>query len=352
MKLDMTLLKELTELPGVPGNEKQVASYVLKKIEPHVDQILKDNIGSLIGVKGNQGPKILLGSHLDEVGLMVTNITKEGFLKFQTLGGWLPQVLLAQEWEIHTKQGVYFGVTGAKASHTVAPDKKNQMTPINQMYIDIGVSSKEEAEQLGVLPGSMIVPHTKFKTLANPDYLLAKAFDNRVGVAIVIEVLKRLNRHPNTVYGSFTVLEEVGLRGARTTGYLVNPDLAIAVDAGLAGDVPGGEKDEQTLGAGPQIILYDASMVGHQTLRAFVKEVAKSKKIPYQETYIARGGSDAGQYHLSHQGAPSVLITVPTRYLHTHTSIIHKTDYEHAVQLVLALIEVLDAKAVQDIIEN
>ena len=220
------------------------------------------------------------------------------------------------------------------------------------MYLDIGVSSKEEAIDLGVEPGNMITPHSEFRVLGNNKYLLGKAWDNRIGSAVVVEVLKRLKEQPNQLFGTFTVQEEVGLRGAKTSSYVVAPEIAIAIDTGLANDVPGGDSTEQSLGKGPQILLFDAGLVPHQALRKFVIETAKEENIPYQEAYISVGRTDAGHMHLSHQGAAGLSICIPTRYMHSHTSIIHYDDYENAVKLVLAVIKKLDRKTVDQILNN
>lgn len=321
------ILKEISLLPGVPGQEKLVRNYIKKHIENHADQIVVDNLGSLIAIKKNEGPKVMIAGHMDEVGLLVTQITKEGFVKFQTLGGWFSQVMLAQVWDIHTPKGVIIGVTGVKPPHIIPADKRKEAITIESMYLDIGVSSKEEAISLGILPGQMVTPHSEFKVLGSGKHLLSKAWDNRIGSAVVMEVLKRLDKTPNELFATFTVQEEVGLRGAKTSSYVAHPEIAIAVDTGLANDVPEGDKEQQSLGKGPQILLYDAGLVPNQALRSFVIEVAKAEGIPYQEAFITGGRTDAGHMHLAHDGALGLSIGIPTRYMHSHTSIIHYDDY-------------------------
>ena len=350
MKPDYTLLKTLSELPGVPGNEKKVSQFITKEIKDHVQLVNYDNLGSVIGVKGSSGPRVMIAGHMDEIGLLVTQITKEGFVKFQTLGGWFSQVMLAQVWEIHTKKGIVYAVTGVKPPHIIPQDKRKEALPIDTFYLDLGVSSKEEAEKLGVEPGNMVVPHTNFKVLGNDKYLMGKAWDNRIGSAVVIEVLKQLKNHPNQLFGTFTVQEEVGLRGAKTSSYVVRPEIAIAIDTGLANDVPGGEASEQSLGKGPQILLYDGGLVPHQSLRRFVIDIAKKEGIPYQEAFIVGGRTDAGHMHLAHRGAASLSIGIPTRYMHSHTSIIHHDDYLNTIKLMVAVIKALDEKTVKMIL--
>ncbi len=353
MKKEYVLLQKLSEVAGVPGNEKKVSQLIVSELKGHADSISYDNLGSVIAKKGNKGPRVMVAGHMDEVGFLVTQITKEGFVKFQTLGGWFSQVMLAQVWEIHTKKGVVIGVTGVKPPHIIPQDKRNVAIDIQTMYLDLGVTSKEEAEKLGVEPGNMVVPHSKFQVLGNDKFLLGKAWDNRIGSAVVIEVLKRLDKHEiNQLFATFTVQEEVGLRGAKTSSHVVNPEIAIAVDTGLANDVPGGESQEQSLGKGPQIFLYDAGLVPHQGLRQFVIQVAKEENIPYQEPFLTGGRTDAGHMHLAHQGAASLSIGVPTRYMHSHTSIIHYEDFENTVKLMVAVIKRLNQETVNQILEH
>jgi endoglucanase len=352
MKKEYELLKKISLLPGIPGNEKQVSKFIKDQVSSVVDELTYDNLGSLITRKGNVGPKIMVAGHMDEIGLMVTQITKEGFVKFQTIGGWFSQVMLAQVWDIHTKKGVVNAVTGVKPPHIIPQDKRSQAIPIDQMYLDLGVSSNDEAIALGVEPGNMVTPRSEFLVLGNDKYLLSKAWDNRIGSAAVIEIMQQLENTPNQVYGTFTVQEEVGLRGAKTSSYVVHPEISFAIDTGLANDVPGGEPSEQSLGKGPQILLYDGGLVAHQALRKFVIDIAKEEKIPYQEAYIVGGRTDAGHMHLAHQGAPSLSIGIPTRYMHSHTSIIHYDDYQNTIKLMIAVLRKLDQEQVNLIIND
>lgn len=346
------ILKDLSLLPGVPGQEKMVRNYIKKQIEHHADEVVTDNLGSLIAIKKNDGPKVMIAGHMDEVGLLVTQITKEGFVKFQTLGGWFSQVMLAQVWDIHTPKGIISGVTGVKPPHIIPVDKRKEAITIESMYLDIGVHSKDEAEKLGIIPGQMITPRSEFLVLGSGKHLLSKAWDNRIGSAVVMEVLKRLDQSPNQLFATFTVQEEVGLRGAKTSSYVVHPEIAIAVDTGLANDVPEGDSEQQSLGKGPQILLYDAGLVPNQALRRFVIEVAKAEGIPYQEAFITGGRTDAGHMHLAHDGALGLSIGIPTRYMHSHTSIIHYDDYENTVKLILAVVKKLDRKTVDLLINE
>ncbi|MEK4200959.1 M42 family metallopeptidase [Cytobacillus sp. FSL K6-0265] len=353
-KLDetLTMLKELTDARGVPGNEREVREVVKKYIEPLADELSTDGLGSLIAKKVGQadGPKIMVAGHLDEVGFMVTSIDKKGFLRFQTVGGWWSQVMLAQRVTIVTTKGDVTGVIGSKPPHILPAEARKKTIEIKDMFIDIGASSREEALDWGVKPGDMVVPYFEFTVMNNEKMLLAKAWDNRIGLAIAIKVLEGLKNeiHPNTVYAVGTVQEEVGLRGAKTAAHMIEPDIGIAVDVGIPGDTPGvTEKDALSkLGDGPQIILYDASMVSHKGLRDFVTDTADELNIPYQFDSVPGGGTDAGSIHLTYKGVPALSITIATRYIHSHAGILHRDDFENAVKLITAVIKRLDSDTV------
>ncbi|KND62624.1 M42 family metallopeptidase [Candidatus Phytoplasma phoenicium] len=346
-------LKNLTMLSGVPGQEKKVNHYIKNQIKDLVDKIEYDNLGSMNAYKGTQGPKVMLAGHVDEIGLMVTEITKEGFVKFQTLGGWLTSVMLAQLWQIHTNKGILYAVTGAKPPHSLSPADRMKTPDVKSLFLDLGVENKEEAENLGVRIGDMVTPYTEFKTLGNPNFLLAKAFDNRVGALVVMEVLAALKNNPNQFIGSFTVQEEVGLRGARTSVNKVQPLIAIAVDVGISDDTPGDANfTTKVLGKGPQISCYDSGLIAHKDLREFVLQIANKHKIPYQEPKPTGGQTDASIMHLQNNGAASIAISIPTRYIHSHTSVIHKEDVTNAIKLLTLLIQQLDKQKVQEILFN
>lgn len=351
----LTMLKDLTDAKGIPGNEREPREVMKSYVEKYADTVTTDNLGSLIATKVGKegGPKIMIAGHLDEVGFMVTNIDDKGFLKFQTVGGWWSQVMLAQRVTIVTNKGDVTGVIGSKPPHILSAEARKKPVEIKDMFIDIGASSREEAMEWGVRPGDMVVPYFEFTVMNNEKILLAKAWDNRIGCAIAIDVLKQLKaeNHPNVVYGVGTVQEEVGLRGARTSANAIQPDIGFAVDVGIAGDTPGvSEKEAMSkMGKGPQIILYDASMVGHKGLRDFVLGVADELGIPYQFESIPGGGTDAGSIHQAHSGAPSIAIGIATRYIHSHAGILHRDDYENAVKLIVEVTKRLDQATVDKI---
>ena len=318
-------------------------------------EISRDNLGSAICKKtgSSDTPRIMMAGHMDEVGMMVTYITKEGFLKFQTLGGWWEQVMLAQRVVIKTSSGDVPGIIGSKPPHILGDEERKKVVEKDEMFIDIGASSREDAENMGVLPGDPIIPVSPFQQMKNPKYLMAKAWDNRIGCAIFMEAIKQLAGvdHPNTVYGVGTVQEEVGLRGAMTSVSVVEPDIGLALEVDIAGDMPGVKEFEAIakLGQGPSILLYDSSMIPHRKLRDFVVQTAKEANIPLQFASMPGGGTDAGRMHLYKSGVPSIVVGVPTRYIHSHAGIIHQDDFDNAVALMVELIKRLDADTVADI---
>ncbi len=358
-QLDPTLqmLKELTDANGIPGNERAPREVMKKHIAPFADEIETDHLGSLIAKKvgDENGPKIVVAGHLDEVGFMVTKIDDRGFISFQTVGGWWGQVMLAQRVTITTRKGEEIvGVIGSKPPHILPAEVRNKPVDMKDMFIDIGATSKEEVLSWGVLPGDMVTPYFEFNVMKNEKHLLAKAWDNRIGCAIAIDVLRALKdeQHPNIVYGVGNAQEEVGLRGAKTSTHKIQPDIGFAVDVGIAGDTPGVTPKESTskMGAGPQIVIYDASMVAHNGLRDFVIDVAEENNIPFQFEAIPGGGTDAGSIHITANGVPSLAIGVATRYIHSHAGILHRDDYENAVKLIVAVIKKLDRETVNKII--
>jgi putative aminopeptidase FrvX len=356
---DNQLLIDLVTARGVPGNEHEVREVFSNYIEPHADQVYQDGLGSIIAEKKGpeDGPKVMFAGHLDEVGFMVSQITDEGFLKFQTLGGWWSQVLLGQQVEVKTRAGeLLHGVIGCKPPHVLSAEARKEPYKIEDMFIDLGATSKDEVTEWGVRPGDMIVPYSPYRRLNDSKFLLAKAWDNRIGTAVALEVFKNLSSEelPNSIYAVGNVQEEVGLRGAKTSTNLINPDISFALDTGTAGDTPGMKPEEadSKLGEGPQIIMFDASMIAHKELRDFVIDVAEELDIPFQYTFIPGGGTDAGSQHVSGHGILSLAITVPTRYLHSHSSVIHEDDFTNTVKFVEEVIRRLDQEKVKELYDN
>lgn len=351
----LKLFQTLTELPGTPGNEHQVRQFMKEQLTPYADEIVQDRLGSIFGVKkGNgDGPVVMVAGHMDEVGFMVTQITKNGMIRFQTLGGWWSQVLLAQRVEIITENGPVIGVIGSIPPHLLSEEQRKKPMEIKNMLIDIGADSREDAMKIGIKPGQQIVPICPFTPMANKKKVLAKAWDNRYGCGLAIELLKEVQNEilPNTLYSGATVQEEVGLRGAQTAAHMINPDIFFALDASPANDMTG-EKDEfGQLGKGALLRIYDRTMVTHRGMREFVLETAITNRIPYQY-FVSQGGTDAGRVHVANQGTPSAVIGICSRYIHTHASIIHVEDYAAAKELIVQLVKSCDKATVQSIKAN
>lgn len=347
-------LKELTETPGVPGYESQVRALMRRYLEP-VATIEQDRIGSIIGkrVGRAESPRVMLVGHMDEVGFMVRYVTKEGFVKFQPLGGWWDQVLLGQRVTIKTSKGDVIGLIGAKPPHLLPKDEREKIVKKKDMYIDIGATSSEEVAEAGVRVGDPIIPVSDFTVLANSQTYMAKALDNRVGCALAVQTLERLavDQHPNVVYAVGTVMEEVGLRGAKTTVHVVNPDVALILEVDICGDVPGIKEEESAikLGAGPTMLVYDARMIPNLKLRDLVIATAEELEIPLQFSAMPGGATDGGMIHLHDEGVPTVVIGVPTRHIHSHSAIMHRDDYDRALDLIVTLVKKLDAATVKDL---
>lgn len=357
MSVNKDLLIRLTEANGIAANEGQLRQIFREETKEAAQEYLQDGLGSIFArhTGDEEGPRVMLAAHMDEVGFMVKEITDEGFIKFVTIGGWWSQVVLAQQVTITTREGKTFhGVTGSKPPHVLTAEARKKPIAMKDIFIDLGASSKEEVLSWGIRPGDMITPYIKTQRLNGTPFLLGKAWDNRIGMAVAIDVINRLAKegHHTVLFSGANVQEEVGLRGAKSSAHLLNPDISFALDTGTAGDTPGMTKDESlsTLGKGPQIIVYDASMVAHTGLRNFVIDIAEKNHIPYQLEFIPGGGTDAGSQHTSLNGIPSLAITVPVRYLHSHTSMIHEDDYLNMVELLVAVVKELDNHSLEKIL--
>ncbi|MFS0864502.1 M42 family metallopeptidase [Fredinandcohnia sp. 179-A 10B2 NHS] len=350
----LELFKTLTELPGAPGNEHQVRKFMRSQLEKYSDEVVQDGLGSIFGVRhgDSDGPTVMVAGHMDEVGFMVTSITENGMIRFQTLGGWWSQVLLAQRVQIITYAGPVVGVIGSIPPHLLEDAQRNKPMDIKNMMIDIGADDKEDAIRIGIKPGQQILPICPFTPMANEKKILAKSWDNRYGCGLSIELLKDLQgvQLPNTLYSGATVQEEVGLRGAQTAANMIKPDIFFALDASPANDMTGDKNSFGQLGKGALLRIYDRSMITHRGMREFVLDTAESNNIPYQY-FISQGGTDAGQVHLSNEGVPSAVVGICSRYIHTHASIVHVDDYAAARELIVKLVKSSD-RATVDAIRN
>ncbi len=347
-----TLLKTLTEAHGISGSEAPVRALVRAYLQD-LGELSQDKVGSVVCKKRGTSdtPKVMLAAHMDEIGFMVKHITQDGFLRFIPIGGWFDQVLLGQRVIVKAEKGDVVGVIGAKPPHLLPAEERRKIVKKDAMYIDVGATSKAEVEALGIRPGDAVVPRADFVPLAGGKTFLAKAFDDRIGVALMIAALQDLQdeTHPNTVFGVSTVMEEVGLRGATTSVRAVDPDVAIVLEADIAGDVPGIKPEQSTvkLGGGPSMLFYDPRMMPNPRLRRLVLETAAEEGIAVQHSHIPGGTTDGSAIHLHGLGVPTVVLAVPSRHIHSHSSIVHQEDFEQARRLLVALLKRLDAVQVE-----
>ncbi|HLR54925.1 MAG TPA: M42 family metallopeptidase [Pseudogracilibacillus sp.] len=344
------MFKTLTELQAAPGDEKRVRDYMSEELSKYADDVIYDNLGSVFGEKQGEGPRVMVAGHMDEVGFMVTQITENGMIRFQTLGGWWNQVMLAQRVQVMTKEGVVPGVIASTPPHLLTEEQRKKPMDVKQMLIDIGADDKADAEQIGVTPGDSIVPLCPFTPMANDKKILAKAWDNRYGCGLSIELLKELKDTSlsNHLFSGATVQEEVGLRGAQSAANLIQPDLFFALDASPANDTAGDKKEFGQLGSGALLRIFDRTMITHPGMREFILDTAKTQDIPYQY-YVSQGGTDAGRVHTAQSGIPSAVIGICSRYIHTAASMIHVDDYAAAKELIVHLVKNTDQATVDSI---
>lgn len=350
----MELFKTLTELPGTPGNEHAVRRFMREQLAKYADEIVQDRLGGIFGIKrGNEdGPTVMVAGHMDEVGFMVTQITENGMIRFQTLGGWWNQVMLAQRVQVMTKNGPIPGVIGSIPPHNLTAEQRAKPMEIKNMLIDIGADDRDDALAIGVTPGDTVVPICPFTPMANEKKILAKAWDNRYGCGLAIDLLKAVKDEtlPNTLYSGATVQEEVGLRGAQTAAHLIQPDLFFALDASPANDMSGNKDEFGQLGKGTLLRIFDRSMITHKGMREFVLDTAESNNIPYQY-FVSQGGTDAGRVHIANEGVPSAVVGICSRYIHTAASMIHVDDYAAAKELLTKLVKQADQSTLDTILK-
>lgn len=341
------LLSRLAEAHGAPGREGAVRRVFRKEL----GSAETDRLGNIFFEKKGESPhpRIMLSGHMDEVGFVVQAITQSGLIKFLPVGGWWSHTLLAQRVRILTRGGAeVLGVIGAKPPHFLSDAERDKLIRIDDMFIDVGaLNGADVRDRFGIGLGDAIVPESPFTPMHNPDFLLCKAFDNRVGMALTIHALKLLHglEHPNTVVGVGTVQEEFGVRGAATIGATVEPDAAIVLEGTPADDFPGIPEDERqgVVGRGVQIRVQDPSAILDPAFVAHAVKVAESKQIPHQVAVRRSGATDARAVQIHGRGVPTIVLGVPARYIHTANSIIHMDDYLSALRLILALLKGLDS---------
>jgi len=337
------ILEKLSNAHGVSGYENNVRQMIEDEIRPYVDEIRTDKMGNLIATRRGGSPRIMLAAHMDEIGLMAKYVDDKGFIYFTTTGGWFDQTLLNQRMILHTGNGQVYGVIGSKPPHVMKEEDRKKPIKAEDMYIDIGATSRDDAQKMGVRAGTPITSDLEFRSLGC-DMVTGKALDDRGGCAVLIEALRQMKDVKATIHAVFTVQEEVGLKGGRTSAFGLDPDVALVSEVTFAGDHPGIEKKDSALeiGKGPAITVSDAEgdgiIVPENVLR-WLKEAAESNGIPYQLKVGAAGQTDASIIHLTREGIPTGVISTPSRYIHTPVTVMKMSDLEKSVQLIVKAVE-------------
>lgn len=350
-EVDLELLKNLSEADGISGCEKEASQVMKKYLDEYADEVTYDNLGSIIGLKkgSEDGPRIMIAGHLDEVGFMVRKIEDNGYVRLLPVGGWWGHVLPCHRLVITTADGNKItGMVGARAPHGLSDEVKNTVVKPIDMFLDLGVENKEEVEALGIQIGDMVTPDTKFEVMNNPNYLCGKAWDDRIGAAVAVDVLKALQgeEHKSNVYAVGSVQEEVGIRGARTATHNIKPDIAFALDVTISKDTPV-DKGEIGLGKGIVLSIVDAMTVSNTALVKKIDEIAKDLGLEVNYSCSTSGGTDAGNIHKSFDGILATTLYIPTRYMHSHRAIIHRKDYDQTVKVITEFCKRFDRETLE-----
>jgi len=337
------LLKKLSNAHGVSGSEGSLYAVIKKELKGCVDEIREDALGNLIAIKKGTRFRVMIAAHMDEIGLMVKYIDDKGFIRFIALGGWYAPTLYNQRVILHGTKGPCYGVIGGKPPHMMDEEERKKGVKTDDMFIDAGVTNRQEAENLGIAVGTPVTVDREFARMAN-DRVTGKAFDNRAGVAVLIKTLQQTDS-PFTICGVFTVQEEVGLKGARTSAYALDPDVAIATDVTIPGDHPGIDMKDAAIemGKGPVITIADSSgrgLIAHKAVVNWLKAVADEEQIPVQLEVGSGGTTDATAIHLTKGGIPSTTISIPSRYIHSPVEVLDIKDIDAAVKLLVAALKV------------
>ncbi len=348
------LLQRLSDAPGPPGAEEPVRAIMVADMKPLATAPIRyDGMGSVIAQQGSAGPRIMIDAHMDELGGMVRRITPNGFLTMQMLGGWLDQALVDQRWIILGSKGPIHAVTGIRDIHVVPADERTRVYPRDSLFLDVGAKDAAEAAGMGLEPGDPVVPDAPFTDMNGSGNYLGKAWDDRIGCAVLLEVMRRTaaSPHPNQLFYVATTQEEIGLRGARTASQTVKPDIGIAIEGGITGDTAGAhpEETQARLGGGPGIFLFDTSTIPNRKFVALVRATAAAKSIPLQLDLVQGYGDDSAEIQTTNGGTPTVNLVVPVRYTHAHNGIVNRRDFDRMVDLVVALLTEMDAKTVANI---
>ena len=340
MDVNFDLLKRIAEAPGVPGREDAVRAIVLPELRALADEVRVDPLGNVIATKHGGGPRVMVAAHMDEIGFMVRFIDDNGFIRLQNLGGFDPRVLSAQRVIVHTHRGDHLRGAlqpASKPIHLLQPDEIKP-PKLEDFYVDLGLPVDEARAAVEV--GDMVTLDRTCERVGHT--VMSKALVDRLNLFIMIEALRAMGAHDAEIVAVATVQEEVGLRGAQTAAFGVDPDVGVALDVTIAGDIPGMEATSRVskLGAGVAIKVFDSSHIPNYKLVRHFRDVAEQHGIPYQLEVLARGGTDAGAMQRSRAGMPAITISLPTRYLHTVNEMAHVDDIGAAITLLARYFEV------------
>ena len=341
----LNLIEKLCNTDGVSGDEGRVRNLILKEMKKYVNKCSVDKMGNLICYKKGKGDSVMITAHMDEVGLMVNNIDENGHIHFSLVGGIEEQTLIAQRLRILTKKGVIKGVITHKELHMDFIENPYKLPDYTRMYVDTGLT-KQELVKKGVRTGNYMVPDEILTTLGDNRIISGKGLDNRIGCAIVIEIAKRMKSHNRSVYYVFTVQEEVGLYGARTSIYNINPTWAITVETAPCTDFLYQRGSKKGLNKGTVITLKDAQFIANKCLSDTMIDVAKKKRIPYQLEVSDIGTTDALSISLSKGGIPTAVLSVPVRNIHSTISVAHMNDVEDTARLIHEVMKKPPAKCI------
>ncbi len=336
------LLSRLADSFGVSGFEDDIRDIIIREVEPYADELSVDKWGNIIAVKkgSSNGLKVMWAAHMDEIGFLIRAIDDNGFLYLSPVGGWSDVIVPGQRIRIRLDDGrMVYGVVGMKPPHLLTPEEQKQVPQLSKLFVDIGVTSRKEAEELGIRPGLPADLDRRTVRLSGKR-VTGKAFDDRVGLAVMIWAFKNIESMA-TIYAVATVQEEVGLKGARVVAYKLNPDVAIALDVTTANDVPGvGVQDRVAyLGQGPAIKVADgrgaSGLIAHPKIYKLLVETAESEGIPYQVEILPGGTTDAAAIALTREGVPSGVISIPARYIHSPVEVIDLDDALNSAKLLV-----------------
>ncbi len=348
-----TLLRDLSNAPGPSGFEEAVRAIMVPRMKAASEDLRYDGLGSVIARQGSSGPRVMLDAHMDELGGVLRRVTPDGFLSMQMLGGWLDQALAGQRWVIIGSKGPVHAVSSIRDIHLAPAEERGSLIKRDAVFLDVGAGSAAEVAALGIAPGDPVVPDIGFEVLNGTANYAGKAWDDRVGCAVLLMAMERLKvtGHPNQIFFVATVQEEIGLRGARTATAIVKPDIGIAIEGGVTGDAGGAHPEESQvkLGHGPGLFLYDSSALPNRKLVSLIRKVAGEAGVPLQFDLVQGYGDDSAEMQTVAGGAPTVNLVVPARYTHVHTGVINRHDFDQTVDLVVALLRRLDAKTVADL---